>query len=162
MPNLDLGFRIKYELGDNSSLDGFKSGDLVSVRKSRNSFQFEKIASVRELFSYKAYLDRVVDGDTLLVQIDLGFGIFIEERLRLRGLDAPEVAERNGQAAKKFVERELKGTNFLILKTYGSDIYDRYLVEVFYLKNEWKVEKIIEDGNFLNNRLLQEGLAIRI
>jgi hypothetical protein len=70
MPNLDLGIRVKYELGGNASLDGFKSWDLVSVRKLRNSFQFEKIAGVRELFTYKAYLDRVVDGDTLFVQTD--------------------------------------------------------------------------------------------
>jgi len=162
VPNLDLGFRVKYELGDNSGLDGFKSGDLVSVRKSRNSFQFEKIASVRELFTYKAYLDRVVDGDTLLVQIDLGFGIFMEQRLRLRGLDAPEVESKDGQKARKFVERELDGCKFLILKTHGSDIYDRYLVDVFYLKDEWKTEKVIEEGNFLNNRLLLEGLAKRL
>ena len=162
VPNLDLGFRVKYELGDNSGLDGFKSGDLVSVRKSRNSFQFEKIASVRELFTYKAYLDRVVDGDTLLVQIDLGFGIFMEQRLRLRGLDAPEVESKDGQKARKFVGRELDGCKFLILKTHGSDIYDRYLVDVFYLKDEWKTEKVIEEGNFLNNRLLQEGLAKRL
>jgi endonuclease YncB( thermonuclease family) len=77
-------------------------------------------------------------------------------------LDAPEIEDRDGQKAKKFVENELKGCPFLILKTYGSDIYDRYLVDVFYQKEEWKVEKIIEDGNFLNNRLLQEGLAKRL
>jgi endonuclease YncB( thermonuclease family) len=162
VPNLDLGFRVRFELGEKVGLESFKSGELVSVRKSRNSFQFEKVASVRELFTYKAYLDRVIDGDSLLVQIDLGFGVFIEQRLRLRGLDAPEIEDRDGQKAKKFVENELKGCPFLILKTYGSDIYDRYLVDVFYQKEEWKVEKIIEDGNFLNNRLLQEGLAKRL
>ncbi len=60
------------------------------------------------------------------------------------------------------MERELDGCKFLILKTHGSDIYDRYLVDVFYLKNEWKTEHVIEEGNFLNNRLLQEGLAKRL
>ena len=70
MPNLDLGFRVRFELGEKVGLESFKSGELVSVRKSRNSFQFEKVASVRELFTYKAYLDRVIDGDSLLVQID--------------------------------------------------------------------------------------------
>jgi endonuclease YncB( thermonuclease family) len=162
VPNLDLGFRVKYELGEKVGLESFKSGELVSVRKTRTSFQFEKVASVRELFTYKAYLDRVIDGDSLLVQMDLGFGVFIEQRLRLRGLDAPEIEDREGQKAKKFVENELKGCPFLILKTYGSDIFDRYLVDVFYLKDGWKTEKVIEEGYFLNNRLLQEGLAKRL
>lgn len=162
VPNVDIGFRIKYELGDMAGLEKFKSGEIVSVRKTRNNFLFEKVASVRELYTYKAYLDRVIDGDSLLVQIDLGFGIFIEQRLRLRGLDASEIDTKDGQKAKKFVEYELKDTNFLIIKTHGSDIYDRYLVDVFYRKNEWKTEAIIEKGNFLNNLILQEGLAKRI
>ena len=120
------------------------------------------MSSVRELYTYKAYLERVVDGDTLLVHIDLGFGIFIQQKLRLRGLDTSEIDSNDGQKAKKFVESELKDTNFLILKTHGSDIYDRYLVDVFYLKDEWKAERVIEHGNFLNNRLVQEGLAKRL
>ena len=140
-------------------MEYFKLGDLVSVRKGRTKYLFERVSSIRELYTYKAYLERVVDGDTLLVYIDLGFGIYIQQRLRLRGIDASEIESKEGQKAKKFVESELKDTNFLILKTHGSDIYDRYLVDVFYLKNEWKIERIIEEGNFLNNRLVQEGLA---
>ncbi|MCZ8237335.1 MAG: thermonuclease family protein [Leptospiraceae bacterium] len=132
------------------------------MRKTRTSFHFTKVSSVRELYTYKAYLERVVDGDTLLVHIDLGFGIFIQQRLRLRGLDTSEIDSNDGQKAKKFVESELKNTDFLILKTHGSDIYDRYLVDVFYLKDEWKAERVIEHGNFLNNRLVQEGLAKRL
>jgi endonuclease YncB( thermonuclease family) len=143
-------------------LEQFKTSDLVSVRKTRTSFHFTKVSSVRELYTYKAYLERVVDGDTLLVHIDLGFGIFIQQRLRLRGLDTSEIDSNDGQKAKKFVESELKNTDFLILKTHGSDIYDRYLVDVFYLKDEWKAERVIEHGNFLNNRLVQEGLAKRL
>ncbi|MCZ8346150.1 MAG: thermonuclease family protein [Leptospiraceae bacterium] len=143
-------------------MEQFKTSDLVSVRKTRTSFHFTKVSSVRELYTYKAYLERVVDGDTLLVHIDLGFGIFIQQRLRLRGLDTSEIDSNDGQKAKKFVESELKNTDFLILKTHGSDIYDRYLVDVFYLKDEWKAERVIEHGNFLNNRLVQEGLAKRL
>jgi len=161
VPNLDVGFKVKYELGDGSGLEYFKLGDLVSVRKGRTKYLFERVSSIRELYTYKAYLERVVDGDTLLVYIDLGFGIYIQQRLRLRGIDASEIESKEGQKAKKFVESELKDTNFLILKTHGSDIYDRYLVDVFYLKNERKIERIIEEGNFLNNRLVQEGLGNR-
>ena len=42
-------------------------------------------------YRYRAELDRVVDGDTLDVVIDLGFYIKIKERIRLEGVDTPEL-----------------------------------------------------------------------
>jgi len=42
-------------------------------------------------YRYRAELDRVVDGDTLDVVIDLGFYIRIKERIRLEGVDTPEL-----------------------------------------------------------------------
>ena len=68
----------------------------------------------------------------------MGFSIVIEQRLRLRGLDAPELGTGQGKSplpplqkgvdAKRFVESRLKDCKFLIIKTHGSDKYDRYLV----------------------------------
>lgn len=160
--NIDLGFRVKYELDDKLKLDKFKPGSIVTVEKSMRGFELKKSTSVRELFTYKAYLNRIIDGDTMIVHIDLGFSVFIEQRLRLRGLDAPELSEKGGQASKRLIESSLKDSPFLIIKTHGTDLYDRYLVDVFFLPNEWSEEKIINEGNHLNNRLLEEGLAERI
>ena len=42
-------------------------------------------------YRYLSELDRVVDGDTLDVVIDLGFYIKIKERIRLEGVDTPEI-----------------------------------------------------------------------
>ena len=43
------------------------------------------------MYEYKAELDRVVDGDTVDVDIDLGFGIWLKkERVRVMGIDTPE------------------------------------------------------------------------
>jgi endonuclease YncB( thermonuclease family) len=67
-----------------------------------------------------------------------------------------------GGTAKKFVESCLKDCRFLILKTHGKDKYDRYLVDVFYLKNESNEEKVIKEGLFLNNELLVGNHAVRI
>ncbi|MCC5814369.1 MAG: hypothetical protein JJT78_06400 [Leptospira sp.] len=80
MPNLDLGFRIKYELGD---LSAFRENDILSVSIKMDSFAFEKISAKKELYTYKAYLERVIDGDTLLVTIDLGFSIFQGKRIAI-------------------------------------------------------------------------------
>ena len=59
-----------------------------------------------------------------------------------------------GGTSKKFVESCLKDCKFLIIKTLGKDKYDRYLVDVFYLKSESDEEKVIKEGLFLNNELL--------
>ena len=96
------------------------------------------------------------------VRIDLGFSIVIEQRLRLRGLDAPELGTSHGVASKKFVESRLKDCDFLIIKTHGSDKYDRYLVDVFYLKSEDNEDKVLKEGIFLNNELLDEKMALPI
>ena len=46
---------------------------------------------------------RVVDADTLLVEVDCGFGCRMEQRLRLRGIDAPELKTPEGARARAFV-----------------------------------------------------------
>ena len=61
------------------------------------------------MYTYKAKLLRVVYGDTIDAEIDLGFKIYIKERIRLAGIDTPETRTRNlmektwGQEAKKRV-----------------------------------------------------------
>ena len=48
------------------------------------------------MYEYNAELDRVVDGDTVDVNIDLGFGIWIrDERVRVMGIDTPESRTRD-------------------------------------------------------------------
>jgi len=168
VPNLDLGFSIRLKVNSSyalksangSDLSKLKVGSVVESRKKGNSYYFESVSSTKEMFTYKAYLERVIDGDTLLVNIDLGFSVFVEQRLRLRGLDAPESGTREGALAKKFVESRLIDCDFLIIKTYGFDKYDRYLVDVFYLKGADNEEKVLKEGTFLNNEILDSGLAL--
>jgi endonuclease YncB( thermonuclease family) len=170
IPNLDLGFSVRIQVNDNyplkstalGNLSKLKVGSVIESRKKGSSYYFEPVSSGKEMYTYKAYLERVIDGDTLLVNIDLGFSVFIEQRLRLRGLDAPELGTSQGAASKKFIESRLKDCDFLIIKTHGSDKYDRYLVDVFYLKGEANEEKVLREGTFLNNELLEEGLALLV
>lgn len=63
------------------------------------------------MYTYRCTLDRVIDGDTVDVHIDLGFGVWLKsERVRITGIDAPEVRTRDdiekvfGFAAKDRVE----------------------------------------------------------
>ena len=74
------------------------------------------------MYEYKTKLIKVVDGDTVDVDIDLGFGVWLRnERVRIMGIDTPESRTRDkvekvfGLAAKKRL-KELLGKN-PILKT---------------------------------------------
>jgi micrococcal nuclease len=74
------------------------------------------------MYEYKATVRKIVDGDTVDVDIDLGFGIILsDERVRIMGIDTPESRTRDkvekqfGLAAKKRL-KELLGKN-CVLKT---------------------------------------------
>ena len=92
------------------------------------------------MYEYKCKLVKVVDGDTVDVDIDLGFGVWLQnQRIRMYGIDAPEsrtsdkVEKVYGMAAKDFV---IKWTNAgdLVLKTFkdGKGKYGRILGELWY------------------------------
>lgn len=79
------------------------------------------------MYEYKCKLRRVVDGDTVDVDIDLGFGIWMQnERIRLHGVDTPESRTRDleekkyGLAAKAYVEK-FCDDEWLVLKTEQYD-----------------------------------------
>ena len=92
--------------------------------------------TARALYTYKAEVKKVIDGDTLAVNIDLGFDTFARQKLRLRGIDTPEAGDSQGKKAKTFVQNALKGLEHILIRTSTSDKYDRYLADVFYGKEE--------------------------
>lgn len=88
------------------------------------------------MYHYKAFVTRVVDGDTFDARVDLGFGIYYQMRFRLRGIDTPETwrpkteAEReHGMQATEFVN-ELIGGREIVIQTYKMGIYGRYECDV--------------------------------
>ena len=91
-------------------------------------------------YRYRAELDRVDDGDTLDVLIDLGFYIKIKERIRLEGMDTPEIygvsqdseEYRRGMEAKEYVERRLnENGNQMIIETRKMGKWRRWLAKVY-------------------------------
>jgi micrococcal nuclease len=69
------------------------------------------------MFRFNANLVRVVDGDTVDADIELGFSVFMRDRIRLMGIDTPESRTRNlqekswGMAAKHRLIELLAETN---------------------------------------------------
>lgn len=111
-------------------------------------------------YVFKAQLLRVIDGDTLDLDIDLGLHCHRQERVRLLRVNAPEMhgtSKAAGEAAKMFTTQWLYGGDAyavpslpLIVQTYKSDVFGRYLAEV------WR----ISDGANLNDDLLTSGNAV--
>ena len=81
------------------------------------------------MHEYRCTIKRVVDGDTIDIDIDLGFGIWIHnERVRLYGIDTPESRTRDleekkcGIYAKQCVETFLPVDSTQTLKTYKDKV----------------------------------------
>ena len=111
------------------------------------------------LYTYAARVVKVIDGDTLKVKARLGETEWIRKKLRLRKIDAPEIGTPEGKKARDFVVNALKDCPWIVIKTYSTDIHDRYLVDVFFLPGCDDPAQIALEGKLLNQELLDEGLA---
>ena len=119
------------------------------------------------MYEYKAVVDRVVDGDTIDVTVDLGFSVWKKMRVRMEGINTPESRTRDleekkrGLAAKDRLKSILEfNNNECILKVSGVGKYGRALATVL-------VESLSplngEDGITLidvNKQLIEEGHAV--
>lgn len=106
------------------------------------------------MYEYRAYVRKVYDGDTITVNIDLGFGIvFHDQKIRLRGIDTPEVrGEEREQGLKvRDLVRERIGNKWVTIKTYKDKKgkYGRWIADVY--------EPNVEES--INSWLLIEGHA---
>jgi endonuclease YncB( thermonuclease family) len=110
-------------------------------------------------YTYPARIESVIDGDTLWAVIDCGFDTSIREKLRLRGIDAPELGTPEGDRTRRYVRRTLKACPTIVIQTHKTDKYDRYLSDIFYLPDCTDPVRIGRDGHFLNQTLLDKGLA---
>jgi micrococcal nuclease len=111
------------------------------------------------LYNYKTKLIRVVDGDTIDAEIDLGFGVFIRQRIRLYGIDTPE-------SRTKDLDEKERG---LAAKARLVELLPREFVVQTILNKRGKYGRVlgvllIEDatGNVtnINDTLVTEGFAI--
>ncbi len=105
-------------------------------------------------YVYSAVVERVIDGDTLWAVIDLGFGTRIREKLRLRGLDSPELKTVKGEEAKRFVAKLLKVDAPILIKSTKNDLYGRFVADVFFTDEN-------QNQIYLNQLLLEKGFAVR-
>lgn len=74
----------------------------------------------------------VVDGDTIDVDIDLGFNVSFSQRVRLAGIDTPESRTTDkfektlGLEAKEYLKSKLKDATLIVIKTEKPDSSEKY------------------------------------
>ena len=114
------------------------------------------------MYTYTATVSRIVDGDTIYVDVELGFFLRQHMKLRLAGIDTPEIrgAEREaGLQAKVFVERAIPVGSRVVIKTSKLGKYGRYIADVYYSSDTDDPHKILHNGHHLNQDLLNAGFA---
>jgi len=109
----------------------------------------------------RVLIKRVIDGDTIEVELDLGFHIYCTKTLRLAKINCPERKDKEAwEKSKEFVDTkifekktELDGRSFIFeqrqvkIITYKAGKFGRYLADIWV------------EGVHLNKELLEKGLA---
>ncbi len=117
-------------------------------------------------YIYRATLERVVDGDTVDIVIDLGFSTFRKERIRLYGVDAPEIKTPEGRYVKSvLIDRLNEGGLKIRTVKDRRDKYGRYLGLFYTLGSDPadNVDELIKnkqmDDSSINSFLVRRALA---
>jgi micrococcal nuclease len=102
---------------------------------------------------------KVVDGDTIDADIDLGFDISLTKRIRLAGIDTPESRTRNlkekalGLESKEWMKKTLAGAKDILIKTELPDSTEKYgrIIGHLFINGQ---------DTSLNNQMIAEGYAL--
>lgn len=104
------------------------------------------------MYTYKAKMLKIQDGDSATLLISLGCDVYIEEKCRLYGIDTPEIHNtrknskeyKAGMKAKEFLASLIEGRE-VIVKTHKDKKgkYGRYLVEIFLPGEEISINQLM-------------------
>lgn len=108
------------------------------------------------MYQYKIKkINRIIDGDTVDLEVDLGFNLTLKQRVRLKDINAAETRTLNieektkGLDAKEWLKKELSREGEWIIETVKEDKYGRILGTLY----------CVGDPVTVNERMLNEGIA---
>ena len=98
-------------------------------------------------YNYQATIVKIVDGDTVKLDIDLGFKIHIAVTARLHGINAPEGKTTE---ASDYLKAQIPEGSSVRVETYKTaDKYGRWLVDIYY-----------NGDKLINKELIEKNLAV--
>ena len=115
------------------------------------------IPTKAQTYLYRAYVISVYDGDTCEVKVDLGFSVHFTMKLRLHGLDAPELrgpTKPEGIKSRDYL-RDLILNKDVIIETFkdAKGKYGRYIAKIWV--------DVAGTKSCVNDMLVTEGHAIK-
>lgn len=101
-------------------------------------------------YLYNAKVVSVTDGDTVVLDVDVGFHMTMRGAFRLYGINAPETSTSEGLASKAYLKDRLPVGTQIVVQTHknSQEKYGRYLAKIF-----------LNDVN-LNEEMVAKGLAV--
>ena len=120
------------------------------------------LATGDRMYEYEMKVIRIIDGDTIDGQVDLGFKVHHNVRIRLFGINTPEVRTRDaeekvrGKAATERVRELLSGADRLVLKSHGIGKFGRCLGEITVVN--FRADE--DESKDLTQTLLAEGHGV--
>lgn len=105
--------------------------------------------SVEPSYRYRAFLDRVVDGDTVDLHVDIGFRAMMHLRIRMAGIDAPERYNEGGIEAMAWLTGRLLNENLVLVSQKG-DKYGRWLGLIY----------VGDEDVSVNAQMIEAGQAV--
>jgi micrococcal nuclease len=110
-------------------------------------------------YTYRARCERVIDGDTYVLRVDLGFatekgqpGVEIPIRARVHGADAPELTTPEGRDAKAFAMALMPPSEPLLVRSYKDErSFERWICDMW-----------LADGRSIADVLVESGHAVRL
>ncbi len=114
-----------------------------------------------EMYTYKADVIKIIDGDTIDVNIHLGFNVILyKQRIRLMGIDTPESRTRNleekerGLLSKAYVENKCPVGSTIMIESLDRGKFGRIL------GNIWEAGQVADPDTSINKRMIADGFAV--
>lgn len=110
------------------------------------------------MYEYACTVERVVDGDTIDVTLDLGFSVSYKSRVRLYGIDTPESRTRNkdekarGKLASAFLSKAIELADQVVIRTELKDSRGKF---------GRVLGTVICDGEDVNQGMVDGGFAVK-
>lgn len=119
------------------------------------------MSKVDNLYHYRATVLSVYDGDTVTLMIDMGMKHFTRVKVRLSGIDTPEIRTRDdaekarGLAARDYLSERIKGKE-VIVHTVKKGKFGRWLGRIWLPNDEDSIGSL---GESINEELIRVGHA---
>lgn len=101
------------------------------------------------MYQYNAVVNKIIDGDTVNLTIDLGFRLSYTANCRLSGINAPEMETEAGKNSKIALTLLLGLGNKYLIESTGLDKYGRPIVT------------IIKGDTSMNQVMIEQGHAVK-